>query len=72
MDQHNAHAHALDECQVLRQVGQLTRGNGFARDADHKGLATMHVNVGRDRTEPRHKGEVKNSGHVGGLVRVSG
>jgi len=66
--QHNAHAHALNERQVLRQVGQLACGNGLARDTDHKGLAAMHVDIRRDRTEPRHKGEVKNGGHVGWFV----
>ena len=65
MHQHNAHAHALDKRQVLRQIGQLASGNGLARDTDHKGLAAVHVDVGCDRAEPRHKGEVKNGGHVG-------
>ena len=46
--QHDLHAHALDQRQVLRQVLQLARRNRLARDADHKGLAPVHVDVGRD------------------------
>jgi len=61
--QHHAHAHALDEGQVLRQVGQLARRNGFARDAHHKRLVAEFVDVGRDRAEPGHEGEVEDRGH---------
>ncbi len=61
--QHDFHAHALDQRQVLRQVLQLARGNGLARDAHHKGLAPVHVDVRRHRPEPGHEGEVENCGH---------
>jgi hypothetical protein len=63
MHQHDLHAHALDQRQVLRQVLQLARRNRFARDAHHKGLAPVHVDVRRHRPEPGHEGEIENGGH---------
>ena len=38
MHQHDFDAHALDHGQVLRQVRQLARCNGLARNADDKSL----------------------------------
>jgi len=63
MHQHDLHTHALDQRQVLRQMPQLARGNGFTRDAHHEGLAPVQVDVGRHRTEPGHEGEVEDGGH---------
>ena len=65
MHQHDLHAHALNQCQVLRQVLQLARRNGLARNAHHKGLAPVHVDVGRHRAEPGHKCEVEYGRHAG-------
>ena len=58
--QHDFHAHALNERQVLRDVLQLACRNGLARHADHKGFASVQVDVGRHRAEPGHKGKIEN------------
>ena len=63
MNQHDLHAHALDHGEVLHQAGQLARFDGFARDGHDKGFATVHVDVGRNRAEPRDEGEIEDSGH---------
>ena len=62
MHQHDLHAHALDQRQVLRQMAELARRDGLARDADHKGLAPVHVDVGRHRAEPGHRSEERRVG----------
>ena len=61
--QHDFHAHALHHGQVLCQVLQLARSNGFATHANYKGLMAELVDVGCHRAKPGHKGEVENSGH---------
>ena len=61
--QHHLDAHALDQGQVLHQVGQFASRNGFARNAHDKGFAPVHVDIGRYRSKPGHKGEVKNGRH---------
>ena len=61
--QHDLHAHALDQRQVLRNVRQLAGRNGFAGHADHKGLAPVQVDVRCHRAEPGHKGKIENGGH---------
>ena len=48
MDQHDFHTHALNQGQVLRNVLQLARCNGLTRQADHKGFATVRVDIGRN------------------------
>ena len=58
--QHDLHAHALDHGQVLREVRQFACGNRLTRDADHKGLVAELVDVGRNRPEPGHEGEIEN------------
>ncbi len=63
MHQHQTHAHALNQGQVLCQIGQLAGRNGLASQGHHKGFAPMHVNVGRHRAKPGHKGEMENVGH---------
>ena len=63
MHQHHPDAHALDQGQVLHQVGQFASRNGFARNAHDKGFAPVHVDIGRHRSKPGHKGEVKNGRH---------
>ena len=63
MHQHNLHAHALNQSQILGQVLQLAGSDGFTRNAHDKGFATVHVDVGCHRAKPRHKGEVKDSRH---------
>ncbi len=65
MHQHDLHAHTLNHRQVLRQMVQLARGDGFARNAHHKGLVAKFVDVRRDRAEPRNEGEIEDSGHAG-------
>ncbi|MCY1533662.1 hypothetical protein D9M68_690020 [compost metagenome] len=61
--QHDLDAHALDQGQVLRDVLQLARRDGLARQRDHEGLAAVRVDVGRDRAEPGHEGEIEDGGH---------
>jgi hypothetical protein len=61
--QHDLDAHALDQRQVLRNVLQLARRDRFPRQGDHESLAAVRVDVGRDRAEPGHEGEVENGGH---------
>ena len=61
--QHDLHAHALDHGQILRDVGQLVRGNRLTRHAHDKGLAPVHVDIGRHGAEPGHESEVENGGH---------
>ena len=63
VNQHHFHAHALDQRQVLHQAGQLTRSNGFTGNGHHKGFASVHMDVGRDRAEPRNESEIEDSGH---------
>jgi hypothetical protein len=70
--QHDLHAHALDQRQVLRDVLQLAGGDGLAGDADHEGLAAVHVDVGRHRAEPGHEGEIEDGGHGRGAVLLFG
>ena len=66
VDQHDAHAHALDQCQVLHDAGQFARSNGLSGDPHHEGLAPVHVDVGRHRPEPGDEGEIENGGHAAG------
>ena len=47
MHQHDLHAHALDQCQVLRDVAEFAGSNGFTGHANHDRLAPVHVNVWR-------------------------
>ena len=61
--QHDLHAHALDQRQVLGNVRQLAGRNGFTGHADHKGLAPVQVDVRGHRAEPGHKGKIENGGH---------
>jgi hypothetical protein len=63
VNQHNFHAHALNQGQILGQVLQFARSNGFTCNAHHKGFAAVHVNIRRHRAKPRYEGEVKDSGH---------
>ncbi len=63
MHQHDAHAHALNEGQILRQIGQLARRYGLACNADHKGLVAKLVDIGCHRAKPGHEGEIKDRGH---------
>ena len=63
MHQHHLHAHALDQRQVLHQAGQFASSNGLTGDGHHKGFATVHMDVGRDRAEPRNESEIEDSGH---------
>ena len=63
MHQHHLHAHALNQRQVLRQMLQLARRNSLARQTHHKGFATVQVDVGCYRAEPRYEGEVENGTH---------
>ena len=62
----------LDQGQVLHQIGQFARSNGLTRNAHDKGLAPVHVDVGRHRSKPGHKGEVKNGRHGVGERSLSG
>ena len=47
MHQHDFHAHALNQRQVLRNVLQFACRNGLARNTHHKGFAPVGVDVGR-------------------------
>ena len=58
--QHHLDTHALNHCQVLRQVRQFAGGDGFSGNAHHKGLVAKFVDVRCHRPEPGHKGEVEN------------
>ena len=62
--QHDLHAHAADQRQVLRDVLQLARRDRLAGHPDHEGLAPVHVDVGRHRAEPGHEGEIEDGGHA--------
>ena len=66
--QHDLHAHALNERDVLRQIGQFARLQRFPRDTHDKGFAAVHVDIWRHRPEPGDKGEVKDCGHGRGSL----
>ena len=55
VNQHDTHAHALNQRQILRQRVQAALGYRLARHADHKGLVAELVDVRRNRAKPRHK-----------------
>ena len=61
--------HALNESQVLCQGLKFVRLDRLSRNGHHKGLAPVHVNVGGHRSEPGHKGEVKNQRHKGVVLK---
>ena len=63
MYQNHFNAHALNHGQVLGEMGQFSRRDGFTRNANDKSLVAKLVNVGCDRTKPRNKGKVKYGGH---------
>jgi hypothetical protein len=63
MHQHHLHAHALDQRQILRDVLELAGSDRLTRHGHHEGLAAVHMDVGRDRAEPGHEGEVEDGGH---------
>ena len=67
VDQHHLDAHALDHCQILRQILQFAGGDGLARDANDKGLVAELVDVRRDRPKPGHKSEIEDGGHAGAM-----
>ena len=71
MHQNYFNAHALNHGEVLGEVGQLARSDGFTRNANDKSLVAKLVNVGCDRTKPRNKGKVKYGGHGQSLGRES-
>ncbi len=61
--QHDLHAHALDQCEVLRDQRQLARRDRLTGNAHHQRVAAVLVDIGRDRAEPGHEGEVEDVGH---------
>ena len=63
IDQDDLQAHAVDQRQVLHDIGQLACCNGLARYTGDQRLSAVHVDVGRNGSEPRHKGEIENGGH---------
>ncbi len=70
--QHNLDPHALDHGQILRQMGQLASGDGLTGNAHHEGLVAKLVDVGGNRTKPRHKGEIENGAHGLAFALVEG
>ena len=65
--QNDLEAHAVNQRQVLHDVGQFARCNGFARHAHHQCLAAVHMDVGRNGSEPRNESEIENGRHGDGL-----
>ena len=57
--QHDLHAHALNQRQVLRNVLQLAGCNRLTGNADDEGFVTVCVDVRRNRPEPGNKREVE-------------
>src|SRR6185369_10624424 len=64
--QHDLHAHALDQREVLGDVLQLAGCHRLAGHADDESLAPVHVDVRRHRSEPGHESKVEDGGHRGG------
>ena len=67
MHQDDANAHALNQCQVLHNAGELTRCDGFTGQSNDQRLTPVHVNVGGYRPKPRNKCEVENVRHGSAL-----
>ena len=53
--QHDAHAQADQEVDVLRQAGELSVLQGFAADGQHEGLAAVGVDIGGGFAKGKHE-----------------
>jgi hypothetical protein len=65
MHQHEFDAHRVQDGKVLHEGVELAGRNGFAGQADDKGLAAIGVDVGRHGTKPGHEGVGEYEAHAG-------